>query len=101
MKKRYPISLIIWLLVLISVGVNFCTGDQTARYIANQDKKQLFLAEAKEDVSVLTSCLHPSYRCRGANPEFIIPSKDISKIIPSAQCANPAQETNPLSQENK
>jgi hypothetical protein len=85
MKKRHLISLLAFLLVLASVGATVCYGDQAARYVSNQDKKQLFLVEMKEDVGVLTSCLQPQYRCNDAKPKFAVPSEDISKAAPAPE----------------
>ena len=85
MKKRHLISLLAFLLVLASVGATVCYGDQAARYVSNQDKKQLFLVGMKEDIGVLTSCLKPQYRCSGVKPEFTIPAEDISKIAPAPE----------------
>ena len=101
MKKRYPILLMAWLLVLTSVCVSFCAGDQAARYLANQNQKQLFLSEAKEDISILTSCLHPTYRSSSTKPEFTISSQDIARIIPTKQFIKPARVSDASSQEKK
>ena len=73
-----------WLLVLASVGIVVGAGDQAAKYVSNQGKKQLFLVGMKEDVAILNSCLQPQYRHGKVKPEFIVPAGDISKIVPSS-----------------
>lgn len=71
--------------ILASIGVAICAGDQAAKYLASQDKKQLFLTEVREDISVLSSCLQTHYRTSGTKPEFTIPPEDVSKIISSSK----------------
>ena len=76
-KNKYSLLLVVLFLMLASVGVTICIAEKVARYAASQDEKQIFLAEVREDVSVLTSCLQPQTSTSSVAPE------DASKVVPS------------------
>lgn len=61
-------------------------GEQAARYTAGQEGKHIFLAEAREDMAALRSCLLPIYR-PAARPELAGAGSSISSAIPPAQMA--------------
>lgn len=77
LKNKYPLLLVVSFLALASVGVTACVAEKVARYTASQDEKQVFLAEVREDVSVLTSCLQPQTSTSS------VASEDASKVVPS------------------
>lgn len=77
LKNKYPLLLVVLFLMLASVGVTVCVAEKVARYAASQDEKQVFLAEIREDVSILTSCLQPQTSTSSVALE------DASKVVPS------------------
>lgn len=77
LKNKYPLLLVVLFLALVAGGVTTCVAKEVAGYAASQDEKQVFLAEVREDVSVLTSCLQPQTSTGSAAPE------DASKVVPS------------------
>lgn len=83
MKTKHLILMTVLLAALLSIGVTIYAGEQSARYVTSQEKRQLFLAEVKEDITVLSSCLRPHYRSKDMKPEFNISPDDIKKFVPS------------------
>jgi hypothetical protein len=89
------------------------SGEQTATYAAGQEKKHIFLAEVRENVDVLHSCLSTHYR-PSAQPDLTAVSPNISTLVPSASmiaspiqpdqtaiAASPYQEITTASEEKK
>ena len=59
------------------------TGEQTATYAAGQEKKHIFLAEVRENIDALHSCLSTRYR-PSVEPNITAASPSISTLVPSA-----------------
>jgi len=76
-KNKYTLLSIVLFLALAAVDATICVAEKVARYAASQDEKQVFLAEIREDVSVLTSCLQPQASTSSVAPE------NASKVVPS------------------
>jgi len=58
-------------------------ANQAARYAAEQEGKHMFLAQTKEDVGALRSCLTPLYR-PAAKPELASAATNVMAMIPPA-----------------
>lgn len=82
MNKKSSLLITLFLL-LASVSVTICVAEEATRYAISQDKKQVFLAEIREDVAVLTSCLQPQSSSGSVKQKFTRPAEDVSKVIPS------------------
>ncbi|MCX5680498.1 MAG: hypothetical protein NTZ95_07670 [Candidatus Omnitrophica bacterium] len=84
MKTR---KLQVLMILMIAVGCIHCAAlsfaEQAARYAAEQEGKHMFLAQTREDVSALRSCLMPLYR-PAARPELAAATPSVLAMIPSA-----------------
>lgn len=56
---------------------------QAASYVAEQEGKHIFLAQTKEDMGELRSCLTPFYR-PAAKPELSTAAPNVSAVMPPA-----------------
>jgi hypothetical protein len=59
------------------------SGEQTATYAAGQEKKHIFLAEVRENIDVLHSCLATHYR-PSVEPNLTAVAPNISALVPPA-----------------
>lgn len=78
-KSKYTLLFIAVSLLLASTGVSICGAEEVARYAASQEKKQIYLEEVREDVSVLTSCLQPQVSHTIVKGKSDITAGDVSK----------------------
>lgn len=70
------------------------SGEQTATYAAGQAKKHIFLAEVRENIDVLHSCLATHYR-PSVEPNLTSAVPNISALVPpAAVIASPIQPDN-------
>lgn len=78
----------VFMILVIAIAGIYCASvsfaEQAARYAAEQEGKHIFLAQTKEDMNALRSCLIPLYRT-AARPEFTPASSDVSTVMPSAK----------------
>ena len=77
------------LMILVIAVAGICCAavsfaEQATRYAAEQEGKHIFLAQTKEDMGALRSCLMPLYR-PVARPELTSASPDVSAAMPSAK----------------
>jgi len=76
------------MILVIVVAGTYCAAvsfaEQAARYAAEQEGKHIYLAQTKEDMNALRSCLMPLYR-PAAKPELTGASPDVSAMMPSAK----------------
>ena len=84
-KKLQPLMILVIATVCISfAAISF--AEQAAKYAAEQEGKHIFLAQTKEDVNALRSCLMPLYR-PAARPELAAAVPNVSAMIPPAKMA--------------
>jgi len=107
---------VLMILVIATACVAFAAvsfAEQAAKYAAEQEGKHMFLAQTKEDMSALRSCLMPLYR-PAVKPELTAATPNMSTVMPSAKmipslvqpdstaiAASPRPEITTGSQENK
>ncbi|MEI6863108.1 MAG: hypothetical protein WCK38_01755 [Candidatus Omnitrophota bacterium] len=78
---------VLMILVIATACVLFAAlsfAEQAAKYAAEQEGKHMFLAQTKEDMSALRSCLMPLYR-PAVRPELTTAAPNVSAMIPSAK----------------
>jgi hypothetical protein len=93
-KKLQVLMIVISALAMACVFQTVSAGEQTTRYAAEQEGKHIFLAQAKEDIGALRSCLMPHYR-PSVKPELNPGVSNISAVMPSAQMAPPIVQPDP------
>ena len=87
MKSFKIFTAMAWILLTACVLAAVSSSEQTATYAAEQEKKHIFLAEVKENVDVLYSCLTALYRPL-VRPALMAVSPDISELVPSASAVS-------------
>ena len=81
-KKLQVLMILVIVMACIFAAKSF--AEQAARYAAEQEGKHVFLAQTKEDMNTLRSCLEPLYR-PAVKPELGGAAPKVSAMMPSAK----------------
>jgi len=85
MKRRSLIPITGAILAMMFVCVTICCAAQAAaKYVLDQEKKNVLVASMGENVDVLRSCLQPASNLTPAGAGLNVSAKEISGIVPSA-----------------
>lgn len=85
MKRRSLIPITGAILAMIFVCVTVCCAAQAAaKYVLDQENKNVLVTSMSENVDTLRSCLQPASNLTPAGPGLNVNAKDISKIVPAA-----------------
>jgi len=88
MKSLRIFTILTFVLSMACVLSAVSSGEQTATYAAGQEKKHIFLAEVRENIDVLHSCLATHYR-PSVEPNITAVSSNISALVPPAAVIAP------------
>lgn len=82
--RRLQVIMILFVAAACAYFAAVSFAGQAANYTAEQEGKQMYLAQTREDMSALRACLMPLYR-PAVKPELAAMPSNVSMAMPQAR----------------